>query len=202
MSAAGPTRTLRTGIALDVHAEDRAGDRPPPRPREPASFTPPALPRPPTRTWALMTTLPPTGPSARKRSAAARASAAVWATAQPGPAGPGRRAATWRRLPGVSRAAGSVRQGGEGRPMVPPVANALAGRSARPRPCWRARSGHPARLATRAVGRGSGSAATSERPGVGAGRGSAGRGRTRTRSRPRLAPPRNMTTSAEGQLAD
>ena len=33
-----------------------------------------------------------------------RASATVWATSQPGRAGPGRRAATWRRLPGSSRA--------------------------------------------------------------------------------------------------
>ena len=39
----------------------------------PASFTPPALPRPPTRTWALMTTLP-AARAARNRTAAARAS--------------------------------------------------------------------------------------------------------------------------------
>ncbi len=47
-----------------------------------ASFTPPALPRPPTRTCALITTAD--APSARKRPAAARASGTVWATAHGG----------------------------------------------------------------------------------------------------------------------
>ena len=49
---------------------------------DPASFTPPALPRPPTRTCALITTR--SAPPARIRSAAARASAGVLATSQPG----------------------------------------------------------------------------------------------------------------------
>ena len=89
MSAAGGDQHLADGDALD---------RPCPRigpatasasSADPASFTPPALPRPPTRTWALITTLA-RAPPARIRSAAARASAAVRATSQAGPAGPGR----------------------------------------------------------------------------------------------------------------
>ena len=99
--------------------EDRARRPLPPRPARAASFTPPALPRPPTRTWALMTTLP--APAARNRSAAARASSACGRPPTPGRAGPGRRAATWRRLPGSSRratASGSVGSG-RGAAMVP-----------------------------------------------------------------------------------
>ena len=53
---------------------------------DPTSLTPPALPRPPTSTWALITTR--SAPAARIRSAAARASAAVRATSQPGTGNP------------------------------------------------------------------------------------------------------------------
>src|SRR4029079_3009833 len=77
MSAAGPTRTLRTmkplmSIPRIAPAPSRASSV------DPASFTPPALPRPPTSTWALITTLP--APSSRNRWAAATASSAYVAT--------------------------------------------------------------------------------------------------------------------------
>src|SRR6188474_562981 len=77
MSAAGPTRTFRTvnplmSIPRIAPATSAASSR------DPASFTPPALPRPPTRTWALMTTLP--APSSRNRPAAATASSTDVAT--------------------------------------------------------------------------------------------------------------------------
>ena len=81
-----PDEDLADGDPLDVHAEDRGRRRPPPPAGEPASFTPPALPRPPTRTWALITTRP--APSARNRSAAARASPGVRATAHGGTGSP------------------------------------------------------------------------------------------------------------------
>ena len=62
-----------------------------------ASFTPPALPRPPTSTWALMTTA--SAPSANARSAAPRASAGVRATSH---AGTGRPWVTRRDLASAS----------------------------------------------------------------------------------------------------
>src|SRR5688500_15266937 len=81
MSAAGPTRTFRTVMPLmsmprmaPATRSASSGD--------PASFTPPALPRPPTRTWALITTCE--APAPRKSAAAARASAGVCATVQAG----------------------------------------------------------------------------------------------------------------------
>src|SRR5436190_4033661 len=81
MSAAGPTSTLRTGMPLisipRIEPATRSASS-----AERASFTPPAFPRPPTRTCALITTA--AAPPATKRWAAARASAAVWATAQSG----------------------------------------------------------------------------------------------------------------------
>src|SRR6478752_7420709 len=98
MSAAGPTRTFRTGMPLISRARMSPATRSASS-GEPASFTPPALPRPPTRTWALITTFPPIGPSARKRSAAPRASAAEWATAH---GGTGRPWATRRDLASAS----------------------------------------------------------------------------------------------------
>ena len=157
----------------------------------PASFTPPALPRPPIRTWALMTTLPPGGPSARNRSAAARASATVWATAQAGTGRPWATSsdlasASWSFTRGRLRC-GRAGKGTDGTPsrclaveapeaVLPPVR--APGR-------WpRARWARP------------GSAATSERPGV-ASRAWVSRARPYSYAvAPRLAPPRNMTTSA------
>ena len=62
------------GVALDVHAEDLPGDLLGFVGRC-ASFTPPALPRPPVLTCALTTTRPP--PVGSSRSAAARASSGV-----------------------------------------------------------------------------------------------------------------------------
>ena len=120
----GRDEDLADRDVLDREGEDRRARPSPPRRAEPASFTPPALPRPPTRTWALITTR--SAPAARIRSAAARASAGVRATSQRGTGQPlGERAGTWRRLPGSSREgapdAANGRGGwqGPGEAMVP-----------------------------------------------------------------------------------
>src|SRR5438094_393346 len=73
MSAASPTRTLRTVMPLMSMPRIRRAT-PSASVTVSASLTPPALPRPPTSTWALTTTR--SAPVARIRSAAARASAA------------------------------------------------------------------------------------------------------------------------------
>ena len=77
MSCAGATRTFSTGSPLismprmaDAFSRASAGPA--------ASFTPPALPRPPACTCALMTTRPP------RREAIASASSGVAATSPPG----------------------------------------------------------------------------------------------------------------------
>src|SRR5256885_954433 len=79
MSAAAATSTLRTVMPLIVIPTIAPATRSASSADE-ASLTPPALPRPPTSTCALMTTL--SAPAARTRSAAARASAAVRATGE------------------------------------------------------------------------------------------------------------------------
>ena len=68
--------------ALDRHAEDARPRPAPASSADAASLTPPALPRPPTRTWALMTTW--SAPCAMSRWAAARASVGVRATSHGG----------------------------------------------------------------------------------------------------------------------
>src|SRR2546429_126631 len=70
MSAASPTRTLRTVMPL-MSMPRIWPAAPSASVALPASLTPPALPRPPTSTWALTTTR--SAPVARIRSAAARA---------------------------------------------------------------------------------------------------------------------------------
>ncbi len=70
--------------ALDRHAEDRRRRRCSASSSEEASFTPPALPRPPTSTWALITTWRCVPAPWSNRDAAARASAAVRATSHGG----------------------------------------------------------------------------------------------------------------------
>ena len=73
------------GEALDLQREDLGRDVLGLVRGRPASLTPPALPRPPTSTWALITTLRVALPgSARKRTAAARAWVGVRATSQAG----------------------------------------------------------------------------------------------------------------------
>src|SRR5689334_13142572 len=120
MSAAGPTRTLRTGMPLIVSARMSAATRSASS-GEPASFTPPALPRPPTSTWALITTDP--APSRRNCSAAARASPAVRATAQSGTGRPWATSsdfasASWIFTRGRLRGGGAGR-GGDGTATAP-----------------------------------------------------------------------------------
>ena len=110
MSAAGATRTLRT--VMPLISMPRIAPRPArPRRASAASFTPPALPRPPTSTCALMTTC--RSSVARNPSAAARASAGVCATSQAGTGRPGRRGASWRRLPGSSRDGDGIAAGAQ-----------------------------------------------------------------------------------------
>src|SRR5437762_3588169 len=85
MSAAAATSTFRTVIPL-MSIPRMAPAIISAWSGKPASLTPPALPRPPTRTWALITTCG--APAAKKRSAANRASSTVWATSQSGTGSP------------------------------------------------------------------------------------------------------------------
>ena len=115
MSAAGRDEHLADRDALDVHAEDRAGDALGLVRRSPASLTPPALPRPPTRTWALITTCRPS-PVGEEPLGGRPRLGGVWATSQAGTGSPW---ATSSDLASASwiftRRAGSWLDGGSGR---------------------------------------------------------------------------------------
>ena len=121
MSAAGADEHLADGDALDRPCRGSRRRLSRPRPAEPASFTPPALPRPPTSTCALMTTRVGAGGEEplRRGAGLGRRRARPPTRAR---AGPGRRAGTSRRLPGSSRAAAPRSETGRG-PTAPAAAD-------------------------------------------------------------------------------
>ena len=89
ISAAGADQDAPHGQALDLEREDLRRDVLGLVGGRRRARTPPALPRPPTSTWALITTLPVAfARSARKRTAAARAWVGVRATSHAGTGSP------------------------------------------------------------------------------------------------------------------
>src|SRR5215213_11591774 len=87
MSAAGATRTLRTVMPL-ICIPRIASATCSASSSDDASFTPPALPRPPTSTWALITTWEACPAPCSSREAAARASVGERATSHGGTGSP------------------------------------------------------------------------------------------------------------------